>query len=122
MTSLRAVPEAVRLVEELMAVDVSTLRRDVTRERKRSEETQWLRYTFQRFPLIRMSDGRLLLLKAQFGIERFFEGLLYWELWSKLGGFVVTGLCRQRVVFEMSVRPRARFDATRMVLHVRTSI
>ena len=69
-----------------MAFDIDQLRRDVIRERTRHEETQWLRYTFQRFPFVRMTDGRLLLLKAQFGIQRFFGGLLYWELWSKLGG------------------------------------
>ena len=73
-------------IDELMAFDIDQLRRDVIRERTRHEETQWLRYTFQRFPFVRMTDGRLLLLKAQFGIQRFFGGLLYWELWSKLGG------------------------------------
>jgi hypothetical protein len=79
-------PDAVNLVDQLMAIDIPSLRHQVEKERVRTEETQWMRYTFQRFPFVRLADGRLLLLKAQFAIQRFFGGLMYFELWSKLGG------------------------------------
>jgi hypothetical protein len=86
LTSRGASRNAVQFVHDLMAIDVRKLRREVIKERKRAEKSQWLRYTFQRFPFIRLTDDRLLLAKAQFGIQRFFGGLLYWEAWSKLGG------------------------------------
>ncbi|MCV7129800.1 MULTISPECIES: hypothetical protein [Mycolicibacterium] len=86
LISRGASADAVQFVREYMSIDVTKLRREVIRERRRVAETQWLRYTFQRFPFVRLGDGRLLLVKSQFGIQRFFGGLLYWEVWSKLGG------------------------------------
>jgi hypothetical protein len=86
LTGRDAHPDAVNLIDQLMAINIPSLRRQVEEERARTAETQWMRYTFQRFPFVRLADGRLLLLKAQFAIQRFFGGLMYFELWSKLGG------------------------------------
>nr|WP_141215392.1 hypothetical protein [Rhodococcus sp. 15-649-1-2] len=45
------------------------------------------RYTMTRFPFLQIDDETLLLLRYQWGIDRFFGDLLYWSTFARLPGF-----------------------------------
>ncbi|MFE3057128.1 hypothetical protein [Nocardia sp. NPDC059239] len=86
LVALGADRAAVEFIVREAAADLPSLRRHLTRAQARQQVTHWLRYTLQRFPFARLEDGQLLLLKPQFVKMRIFGGLLFWDVFTKLGG------------------------------------
>jgi hypothetical protein len=77
---------AVTFLQNNMSASIPVLKKDLARQNKRHEITQWLRYTLQRFTFVQMHDGGLLLIKPQFFKVRVFGGLIFWDVFTKLGG------------------------------------
>jgi hypothetical protein len=70
----------ISFMHERLAIDLNELRSAFADERGEVETIQWLRYRIQRTPFIRLLDGSLLLIRLQYGIQRFFGDLPYWDV------------------------------------------
>ncbi|MGW0048139.1 hypothetical protein [Nocardia cyriacigeorgica] len=86
LVRLGASPAAIAFIDKNMAADVKYLKKELGKQQSSYEVHHWLRYTLQRFTFVRLSGGQLLLFKPQFFKVRMFGGLLFWDVFSKLGG------------------------------------
>ncbi len=61
--------------------------RDALAGDRRRGSVHQQRYTMTRFPFLRLDSDTLLLLRYQWGIDRFYGNLLYWSTFAGLPGF-----------------------------------
>ncbi len=61
--------------------------RDLLAGDRRRGSVHQQRYTLTRFPFLRLDDDTVLLLRYQWGIDRFYGNLLYWSTFAALPGF-----------------------------------
>ncbi|MDI9979817.1 hypothetical protein [Rhodococcus sp. IEGM 1307] len=71
-------------VEKHMVISLTDLRQSFRDEEEQGLVTAWSRFTVQRYPLVRLPDGALLLLRAQMGAQRIFGDLPFFDLREEL--------------------------------------
>lgn len=71
-----------------MSRPLGQYRRALRGDRRRGPVHQQ-RYTMARFPFLRIDADTLILLRYQWGIDRFYGNLLYWSTFSGLPGFAL---------------------------------
>ncbi|MFD8102872.1 hypothetical protein ACFV24_25370 [Nocardia fluminea] len=76
--------QAVKFVTARMAMKPSAYRDNLALDRGRGD-VQHQRYTMTQFPFLEIGDNKLLLLRHQWGIDRFIGNQLYWETYASFG-------------------------------------
>ncbi len=77
---------AIDLCIQEMSRPLDQYRAALAADRRRGSVHQQ-RYTMTQFPFLRIDDDRVLLLRYQWGIDRFYGNLLYWSTFAGLPGF-----------------------------------
>ncbi|WP_280338504.1 hypothetical protein [Nocardia neocaledoniensis] len=81
LTSDGASEESVRFMSERMSMKSAEYRDSLARDRRRGD-VQYQRYTMTQFPFLEIDSNKFILLRHQWGIDRFIGNQLYWETYS----------------------------------------
>ncbi|MEV6225371.1 hypothetical protein AB0M13_27320 [Nocardia fluminea] len=81
LTSDGASEESVRFMAERMSMRPAEYRDSLTQDRSRGD-VQHQRYTMTQFPFLEIDSNKFILLRHQWGIDRFIGNQLYWETYA----------------------------------------